>query len=105
MSDSASRTGSGTLEFADGVLRVRGSVKIGNAQHLADAGTLLIKRAGAVTVDLAEASEVDSSALAVLFAWQRVQQMNATTLSVRAAPETLQSLARVYGVTDQLTWI
>ncbi|HET6719852.1 MAG TPA: STAS domain-containing protein [Rhodocyclaceae bacterium] len=105
MTDSASRTSSGGLEFADGVLRVRGSVKIGNAQHLADAGALLIKRAGAVTVDLTEATEVDSAALAVLFAWQRVQQMNAATLAVRAAPETLHSLARVYGVSDQLTWI
>lgn len=105
MIDSASRTSTGTLEFADNVLRVRGSVKIGNAQHLADAGALLIKQAGPVTVDLAAATEVDSSALAVLFAWQRVQQMNATTLSVRSAPESLQSLAKVYGVSDQLTWV
>lgn len=105
MIDNASRTSTGALEFADGVLQVRGSVKIGNAQHLADAGALLIKRAGAVTVDLTEATEIDSSALAVLFSWQRVQQMNATTLSVRAAPETLHSLAKVYGVSDQLTWV
>lgn len=105
MTDTASQTSTGTLEFADDVLRVRGSVKIGNAQHLADAGTLLIKRAGPVIVDLAEVAEVDSSALAVLFAWQRVQQINATTLSVRAAPESLHSLAKVYGVSDQLTWV
>ena len=57
-----------------------------------------------LVADLAAVTAVDSSALAVLFALQRALQQRGGSLAVRAAPDALLSLAKVYGVEDQLVW-
>lgn len=85
-------------------LSLRGAMTLAYARQLELGGDAVL-RGAAVTADLAAATEIDSSALAVLFAWQRSQQKHAGSLSVRAAPEALRSLAQVYGVSDQLTWV
>lgn len=85
------------------VLSLHGAMTLTHARRLADAGAAMLS-GGTVTVDLQAASEIDSSALAVLFSWQRTQRQQGGSLSVRAAPESLQTLARVYGVDDQLVW-
>lgn len=85
-------------------LSLRGAMTMAYARQLELDGEAVL-RGAAVTVDLAAATEIDSSALAVLFAWQRTQQKSSGSLSVRAAPEALRSLAKVYGVADQLTWV
>ena len=96
----------GAVELAGDVLLVRGCILIGNAQQLADAGVQLLGPAGTgrVTVDFSAATDIDSSALAVLFSWQRRMQLNGGTLAVCSAPEAVHSLAKVYGVSDQLVW-
>lgn len=86
------------------LLSLRGAMTLAHARQLEVAGGEVL-RGGAVTVDLAAATEVDSSALAVLFAWQRAQHKAGGSLAVRAAPAALLSLAKVYGVSDQLVWI
>lgn len=58
--------------------------------------------AGDAVFDLAKVGEVDSSGLAVLFAWLRAANAGGRKLSFAGAPEQLLSLAAVYGVGDLL---
>lgn len=92
------------MTLAGDILSLRGAMTLSYARQLELEGEAVL-RGAAVTVDLAAATDIDSSALAVLFAWQRTQQKHAGSLAVRAAPEALRSLAGVYGVSDQLTWV
>ena len=57
---------------------------------------------GAATVDLAEVSELDSSALALLFAWLREAKAAGRPIAFANLPEPLQTIARLYGVQDLL---
>jgi phospholipid transport system transporter-binding protein len=54
--------------------------------------------AGANGVDCAPLAQFDSSALAVLIAWQRAAQARGTALEIVNLPAGLASLAHVYGV-------
>ncbi|CAB3790396.1 hypothetical protein LMG28688_03106 [Paraburkholderia caffeinitolerans] len=54
--------------------------------------------AGASVVDCAPLTQFDSSALAVLIAWQRAARERGVTLNVLNLPTALASLARAYGV-------
>jgi phospholipid transport system transporter-binding protein len=53
---------------------------------------------GATAVDCAPLQHFDSSALAVLIAWQRAAQARGTALDVLNLPSKLASLAHAYGV-------
>ena len=79
-------------------LRVSGALTIANAAVSCEEA----KRhfSGNVVVDLAAVTEVDSAALSVLFEWQRAAQRNNGRISFRNLPESLKSLASLYGVTD-----
>jgi len=57
---------------------------------------------GAATVDLAEVSELDSSALALLLAWLREAKAAGRSIVFANLPESLQTIARLYGVQDLL---
>lgn len=54
--------------------------------------------AGATRVDCAPLTQFDSSALAVLIAWQRAARARGQSLDVVNLPASLASLARAYGV-------
>ncbi|MEX3935625.1 lipid asymmetry maintenance protein MlaB [Paraburkholderia phymatum] len=53
---------------------------------------------GATAVDCAPLTQFDSSALAVLLAWQRAATARGTPLSIVNLPAGLSSLAQAYGV-------
>ena len=53
---------------------------------------------GATGVDCAALVEFDSSALAVLLAWQRAAEARGSAFDIVNVPEGLASLAAVYGV-------
>jgi phospholipid transport system transporter-binding protein len=58
---------------------------------------------GAVrAVDLGEVTELDSSLLAVLFAWLRAAKQRDRPLALLRLPPDLKSLARLYGVAELL---
>ena len=57
---------------------------------------------GVATVDLAEVSELDSSALALLLAWLREAKAAGRAIAFANLPEPLQTIARLYGVQDLL---
>ena len=79
-------------------VRVSGALTIANAAVLCEEA----KRhfSGDIVVDLAAVTEVDSAALSVLFEWQRAAQRNNARISFRNLPESLRSLASLYGVTN-----
>ena len=54
--------------------------------------------AGATAVDCTALTQFDSSALAVLLAWQRAAKVRGTALDILNLPPKLASLARAYGV-------
>ena len=58
--------------------------------------------AGATAVDCASLAQFDSSALAVLIAWQRAARARGITLDVLNLPPKLASLAHAYGVDSLL---
>jgi phospholipid transport system transporter-binding protein len=60
--------------------------------------------AGATEVDCAPLKQFDSSALAVLIAWQRAASEKGAALAVVNLPSGLASLARAYGVDALLTF-
>ena len=60
--------------------------------------------AGASAVDCAPLTQFDSSALAVLIAWQRAAAARGAALGVVNLPSGLVSLARAYGVDTLLSF-
>ena len=86
-----------------GVAFFEGDLVLDNATRLlAEAESALSE--GATVFDLSLASNVDSSALSLMLSLRRqVARMPAGTLvDFRAVPESLTSLAKLYGITDQL---
>jgi len=68
-----------------------------NAKPTLEAGLLAIK-SGQFTIDLSKLTAVDSSAVAVLLAWQRAADEQGKVLRFDGMPANLQSLAELYGV-------
>jgi phospholipid transport system transporter-binding protein len=60
--------------------------------------------AGATEVDCAPLKQFDSSALAVLLAWQRAATSRGAALGIVNLPVGLASLAQAYGVDTLLTF-
>jgi phospholipid transport system transporter-binding protein len=68
-----------------------------SAREALAAGRAQIAR-GARSVDCAPLTQFDSSALAVLLAWQRTASAQGATLEIVNLPAKLASLAQAYGV-------
>jgi phospholipid transport system transporter-binding protein len=78
-------------------LVVSGAVTLGNAAALLEEGRRHIAE-GVQTVDLAEVNEMDSALLAVLLAWLRDARGSERKLSFVNLPESLRTIAQLYGV-------
>jgi phospholipid transport system transporter-binding protein len=70
------------------------------AQALAQGKAAIAEGVG--EVDFAEVSELDSSALALLLAWQREARRRGGEFAVSNLPQGLTTIARVYGVAELL---
>jgi phospholipid transport system transporter-binding protein len=73
------------------------ALTITHARAELEAGLAAIAR-GETVVDLAAVTEVDSSAVASLLAWQRAARQQGRALRLVNLPASVQSLARLYGV-------
>lgn len=51
-------------------------------------------------IDLKQVSEVDTTAISMLFEWQRKAQAQNNKITFLNLPDNLVSLARLYGVSD-----
>lgn len=76
-------------------------IGMNNAAQIAAAGIEAI-RAGDSTFDLSAVLTCDSSAVAVVLAWQREAQARGAQLRLSGLPAGLASLATVYGVAPLL---
>lgn len=89
------------IEVCAEVARVGDAMTLASAKSLLEEGTRLL--AGPVTAfDLGAVTEVDSSGLAVVFGWLREAQRLGKTVRIVNLPQSLSSLAQVYGVNDLL---
>lgn len=76
---------------------VSGPVTLANVAALLEEGRRHLSE-GVQTVDLAEVSEMDSALLALLLAWMREAKSREQTLAFANPPESLVTIARLYGV-------
>lgn len=92
------------IEQVEGGLRVKAPMVIANANALLDAGRRVLGAAarGQAVLDLGAVDEVDSSALSVIFAWQRSATERGVDLRLRNPPANMISLAALYGVSELL---
>jgi phospholipid transport system transporter-binding protein len=89
------------IEVVGNQLRVNVSMVMATAAALKAQGMSAL--AGNVaTVDLAEVRDADSSAVAVLLAWVRAAEARGGTISIVNVPDSIRSLAALYGVAELL---
>ena len=74
-----------------------GPVTLANAASVLEEGRQHLAE-GVATVDLAEVGELDSALLAVALAWLREAKAAQREIAFVNPPESLQTLARLYGV-------
>lgn len=86
------------IERAGNELRLSGALTIANAVALCEEGKQLLD--GDMMVDLGAVTDVDSTALSVLFEWRRAAQRKNQHVSFRNLPDSMKSLAALYGVAD-----
>jgi phospholipid transport system transporter-binding protein len=87
------------IERDGDVARVSGALTLETVVSLRDAGNALLT-AGDVVVDLSKVTDVDSSALSLLFEWRREARQRNVKIRYRNLPQNLDSLAKLYGVTE-----
>ena len=80
---------------------VSGPVTLANCTRVLEEGRSHLAE-GARTVDLGEVSDLDSSLLAVALAWLRQAHAAKRELAFANVPESLQTIARLYGVEEFL---
>jgi phospholipid transport system transporter-binding protein len=76
---------------------VSGPVTLANAGPLLEEGRRHLAD-GVQSVDLAEVSEMDSALLGLLLAWVREARLHERSLQFTNLPESLRTIARLYGV-------
>jgi phospholipid transport system transporter-binding protein len=78
-------------------LMVSGPVTLANAARVLEEGRQHLAE-GVRTVDFGEVSEMDSAALALALAWLRDARAAKREIAFANLPESLQTIARLYGV-------
>lgn len=89
------------IEVAGERLKVTAPMVIATAAEMREAGESALLN-GASVVDLADVAEADSSAVAVLLAWTRIAGERGQALAIVGVPQSVRSLAALYGVADLL---
>ena len=79
-------------------LHVSGALTLATALALCESGKAQMD--ADMVVDLKEVTEVDSTALSVLFEWRRTAQQKNLKIAFRNLPDSMLSLASLYGVAD-----
>ena len=82
-------------------LLLSGAVTLANVAQVLEDGRRHVDE-GMRTVDLGEVTELDSALLALLLAWQREAQGRGHSLEFARVPESLRTIAGLYGVDELL---
>ena len=80
---------------------VSGPVTLANVSAILEEGRRHLEE-GVRTVDLGEVTEMDSSLLAAMLAWVRDAKRRGRELVFTNLPESLRTIARLYGVDSLL---
>ena len=80
---------------------VSGAVTLVNVAALLEEGRRHLAE-GVQSVDLAEVSEMDSALLALLLTWLRDARLHERPLAFVNLPQSLKTIARLYGVNELL---
>ena len=78
-------------------MKLSGAVTLANVARLLEEGRRHVEE-GVKSVDLAEVSEMDSALLALLLAWLREAKARGGSLQFENLPDSLRTIARLYGV-------
>lgn len=89
------------IRVAGDRVEVDGAMTLPAASALLEQGKTLLAQ-GQGIFDLARVTDVDSSALAVVFGWQRAARAAGTKVRIVNAPSDLLSLGELYGVSELL---
>jgi len=81
----------------DARMVVSGPVTLGNVAGLLEEGRRHLAE-GVRSVDFGEVTEMDSAALALCLAWLRDAKAAGGAITFTNLPESLQTIARLYGV-------
>ncbi|HXU42631.1 MAG TPA: STAS domain-containing protein [Burkholderiales bacterium] len=84
-----------------GRMLVSGAVTLANVAGLLEEGRRYLAE-GVRSVDFGEVTEMDSAALALCLAWLRDAKSSGVAITFSNLPESLQTIARLYGVHDLL---
>lgn len=92
------------IECGTGSARITAPMVIANARELLAAGdkNFATVAPGEVHLDLAAVTDVDSSALSLVFAWMRGGAARGLAFRLVNPPASLISLAKLYGVSELL---
>ncbi len=82
-------------------IEVAAPLTLGQARQMLEAGSALLQKPENV-FDLSGVQEVDSSGLTVIFGWARAARRQGKTARIINPPQSLLSLAALYGVTELL---
>ncbi len=82
-------------------IEVEGAMTLTSATALLNEGNALVA-GGLNVIDLAAVTDIDSSALSVVFGWLRAARIAGKSISIIHPPKDFISLAEVYGVTEYL---
>lgn len=82
-------------------LFVCGNLTIPQAARLLEAGRQFVG-SGDALFDLAAVEQIDSSGIAVILGWLRAAQAAGHSVKVANAPQSLRSIAKLYGVEEIL---
>jgi phospholipid transport system transporter-binding protein len=80
-----------------GRIVVSGAVTLANVAAVLEEGRRHLEE-GVRTVDLGEVTEMDSSLLAAMLGWLRDARLRGRELAFVNVPESLRTIARLYGV-------
>ncbi len=88
-----------TIAVQDNQWRVTGDILVDNAGSLLKESATLEMSDG-LQIDFSEVSDVDTAALSLLIEWQRRALALNRKIAFKKLPESLMSLAALYGVAD-----
>ncbi len=89
------------IDREDGWMVVQGNLNIATVPALFETGLKHLADED-FKVDFSQVESVDSAAVSLLLGWNRAARKMQHALRVKALPEDLLSLARLYGVADLL---
>lgn len=93
----------GVGELSVNELSVKGAVTIDNVVTVMERGVVLFDREDLI-IDLAQVTDVDSSAVSMLLQWQREALHRNRQIRFANVPPKLQSLIQLYGVSELIPW-